>query len=105
MAAKAALKDVGRAYDVPLERVNAITKHVPARLHATLDDALAESPEFKREYLHLAHKKCKAVAKVAAARKLAVRLYWMLRTNVAYPAIASIERSSRVPLVGSMPDR
>ena len=57
-------------------------------------------PEFKREYLHLAHKKCKAVAKVAAARKLAVRLYWMLRTSVAYPAIASIESSPRVPLVG-----
>jgi DNA polymerase-3 subunit alpha len=50
MAAKAALKDVGRALDIPLERVNGLTKHVPARLHATLDDALAESPDFKREY-------------------------------------------------------
>src|SRR5262249_28858900 len=27
-----------------------LTKQVPARLHATLDDALAESPEFRREY-------------------------------------------------------
>ena len=50
MAAKAALKDVGRVLDIPLERVNALTKQVPARLHATLDDALAESPDFKREY-------------------------------------------------------
>jgi hypothetical protein len=37
---------------------------------------------------------------VAAARKLAVRLYWMLRTQVAYPEIVRIESSSRVPLVG-----
>ncbi|MFO0807939.1 MAG: DNA polymerase III subunit alpha [Gemmataceae bacterium] len=50
MAAKAALKDVGRAFDIPLERVAAITKQVPARLNVTLDDALAESPDFKREY-------------------------------------------------------
>ncbi|HEY1380190.1 MAG TPA: DNA polymerase III subunit alpha, partial [Gemmataceae bacterium] len=50
LAAKAALKDVGRVLDVPLERVNAIAKQVPARLHVTIDDALAESPDFKREY-------------------------------------------------------
>jgi DNA polymerase-3 subunit alpha len=50
LAAKAALKDVGRVLDIPLERVNALTKQVPARLHVTLDDALMESPDFKREY-------------------------------------------------------
>jgi transposase len=41
------------------------------------------------------------VAKVAAARKLAVRLYWMLRTQVGYPEIVRIESSPRVPLVGA----
>jgi len=50
LAAKAALKDVGRVLDIPLERVNAITKQVPARLGVTLDDALAESPDLKKEY-------------------------------------------------------
>src|SRR5439155_3589612 len=50
MAAKAALKDVGRVLDIPLDRVNAITKMVPARLGATLDDAMKEVPEFRREY-------------------------------------------------------
>ncbi len=30
-----------------------------------------------------------------AARKLAVRLYWMLRTNTPYPEIVSIENSPR----------
>jgi DNA polymerase-3 subunit alpha len=50
LAAKAALKDVGRVLDIPLERVNAITKQVPQRLNVTIDDALAESPDLKREY-------------------------------------------------------
>ena len=45
------------------------------------------------------------VAKVAAARKLAVRLYWMLRTQQAHPESVAIESSPRVPLVSDMPDR
>jgi transposase len=56
-------------------------------------------PGFRNEYLHRCHTKPKGVAKVAAARKLAVRLYWMLRTNTKYPEIVRIEGSSRVPLV------
>ena len=86
------------------QRLGAITRQGNSFMRMLLIEAAQTTvrlePEFKREYLHLAHKKCKAVAKVAAARKLAVRLYWMLRTGVAYPAIASIESSSRVPLVG-----
>jgi transposase len=50
---------------------------------------------FRKQYKHRCHRMAKAVAKVAAARKLAVRLYWMLRTNTAYPEIARIESSSR----------
>ena len=57
-------------------------------------------PEFRNEYLHRCHTKPKGVAKVAAARKLAIRLYWMLRTQKRYPEIVRIESSSRVPLVG-----
>src|SRR6266702_1896182 len=53
---------------------------------------------FRNEYLHRCHKKPRGVAKVAAARKLAVRLYWMLRTNTAYPEIARVGSSSRVAL-------
>src|SRR5258708_25976007 len=47
--------------------------------------AVRYDPGFRNEYLHRCHKKAKGVAKVAAARNLAVRLYWMLRTNTAYP--------------------
>jgi transposase len=54
-------------------------------------------PGFRNEYLHRCHQKPKGVAKVAAARKLTVRLYWMLKTNTAYPEIARVESSPRVP--------
>jgi len=50
--------------------------------------------------LHRCHRKPKGVAKVAAARKLAIRLYWMLRTHKRYPEIVAVESSPRVPLVG-----
>src|SRR5437667_436820 len=63
--------------------------------------AVRYDPGFRREYLHRCHQKPKAVAKVAAARKLAVRLYWMLRTQQPYPAVVRIESSPRVPLVGA----
>jgi transposase len=56
---------------------------------------------FRKQYQARCHHKAKGVAKVAAARKLAVRLYWMMRQNVGYPEIAHIENSSRVPLAGS----
>jgi len=58
-------------------------------------------PQMRNEYLHRCHRKAKGVAKVAAARKLAIRLYWMLRTNTAYPQVVRVESSSRVPLVSA----
>jgi len=56
-------------------------------------------PEFRNEYLHRCHGMKKGIAKVAAARKLAIRLFWMLKTHTAYPEIVRNESSSRVPLV------
>jgi DNA polymerase-3 subunit alpha len=50
MAARAAIKDVGRVLDVPLDRVNYLTNLVPKTLHITLDEALAQEPELKKEY-------------------------------------------------------
>ena len=55
---------------------------------------------FRKQYKHRCHRMKKGVAKVAAARKLAVRLFWMLRTNTAYPEIARIESSPRYGVVG-----
>ena len=56
---------------------------------------------FRKPYAHRCHRKPKGVAKVAAARRLAVRLYWMLRTQTPYPEIVRIESSPRVPLAGA----
>ena len=52
LAAKAALKDVGRVLDIPLDRVNAMCKLVPMKGAITLGlkDALKDSPDFRREY-------------------------------------------------------
>ncbi len=54
LAAKAALKDVGRALDIPLERVNYLCKLVPTKGSTTipysLDETLEHSPDFRREY-------------------------------------------------------
>jgi transposase len=59
-------------------------------------------PQMRQEYLHRCHQnKAKGIAKVAAARKLAIRLYWMLRTNRAYPEVVRVESSPRVPVVGA----
>ena len=55
---------------------------------------------FRKQYQARCHHKPKGVAKVAAARRLTVRLYWMLKQNVGYPEIVHIESSSRVPLTG-----
>ncbi|HEX4031805.1 MAG TPA: transposase [Terracidiphilus sp.] len=56
---------------------------------------------FRKEYAARCHHKAKGMAKVVAARKLAVRLYWMMRTQVSYPAIAHIQSSPRVALIGA----
>jgi transposase len=58
-------------------------------------------PQFHKHYVHLCRNKPTAVAKVAAARKLAVRLYWVLRTDQNSQKAVPIESSSRVPLVGA----
>ncbi len=54
---------------------------------------------FRKQYQHRCHRMAKGVAKVAAARRLAVRLFWMLRTKTAYPEIVRIESSPRCPVV------
>lgn len=50
LAARAALKDVGRALELPLERVNQLTKMIPTTLGITLDEALKQSPDFRQAY-------------------------------------------------------
>jgi DNA polymerase-3 subunit alpha len=50
MAAKAAIKDCGRALDMPYGDVDRIAKLVPATIGMTLDKALEEVPELRKVY-------------------------------------------------------
>ena len=43
-------------------------------------------PELKRAYQRLKHRKHSGVGKVMVARKLAVRLFWMWKTQQPYAA-------------------
>jgi transposase len=85
------------------QRLGSISKQGNTFLRMLLVEAAQGAvrcdPEFRKEYLHRCHNKPKGVAKVAAARKLAIRLYWMLRSNTKYPEIVRVESRSRVPLV------
>jgi DNA polymerase III subunit alpha len=47
MAAKAAVKDVGRAMDIPYGEVDRLAKLIPTTLGIELKDALEESPQLK----------------------------------------------------------
>ncbi len=50
MAAKASIKDCGRAMDMPYGDVDRIAKLVPATLGMTLEKALEDSPDFRKAY-------------------------------------------------------
>jgi transposase len=73
------------------QRMGSISKQGNRLLRTLLVEAAQSvvrfDPEFRREYQHRCHQKHRAVAKVAAARKLAVRLFWMLRTRRPYPDV------------------
>src|SRR3984893_8792171 len=47
MAAKAAIKDVGRAMDIPYSDVDRIAKMVPTQLNITLEQAIEDSPQLR----------------------------------------------------------
>jgi len=89
------------------QKLGAISKQGNRFMRQLLVEAATVAIRFdegmRRQYQHRCHAKPKAVAKVAAAHKLAVRLYWMLRTNTGYPEVVHIESSSRVPVVGNRP--
>jgi DNA polymerase III subunit alpha len=50
LAARAAIRDVGRALAMPIPRVDSIIAMVPEVLNITLDEALAQSADLKRAY-------------------------------------------------------
>ncbi len=80
------------------QRLGHITKQGNSFLRYLLVEgahvACRKDPELKRVYTHLTHThQNKGVAKVAVARKLAVRLYLMLRNRMDYAALLKSRRS------------
>jgi transposase len=83
-------------------RLGSISKQGNVFLRTLLVEAAQSAcrydEEFRRQYQHRCHQKPKGVAKVAAARKLAVRLYWMLRNQTPYASAVHTGGSSRHPV-------
>jgi len=50
LAAKAAVKDVGRVFGIPFQEMNQLTKLIPSRPGTKLEEALESEPELKQEY-------------------------------------------------------
>ena len=80
---------------VPLEkssgerrRLGHITKQGNSVLRFLLVEAAQATarkhPEWRSKYLHLALRRGRNIAKVAMARRLAIRLYWMWREGRSY---------------------
>jgi transposase len=83
-------------------RLGSISKQGNVLLRTLLveaaQSAVRHDPGFRKEYQHRCHHKLKGIAKVAAARKLAVRLYWMLKSNKPYPEVLLNGGSPRHPV-------
>lgn len=88
-------------------RLGAISKQGNVFLRTLLVEAAQSAVRFdegfRKEYRHRCHRKPKGVAIVALARKLGIRLYWMLRTQTPYPEIVRNEGSPSHPVVGANP--
>jgi transposase len=66
--------------------------------------AVRQDEELRRDYERLKFRRGHAVAKVAIARKLAVRMYWMLRHGAAYtPLVRRPDRPGRTLVQATAP--
>jgi transposase len=70
------------------QRLGHITKQGNTLMRFLLEEAAQAAvrcdPDWRRRYVHLAMRRQKNIAKVAMARRLAVRLYWMWRNGWEY---------------------
>ena len=86
------------------QRLGAISKQGNPMMRYLLVEAAQTAsrldPELRREYQRLKFRRGSAVAKVAIARKLAVRLYWKLREAAQPVPSARMQGSPASPVVG-----
>lgn len=86
-------------------RLGAISKQgntmVRWLLIETVHHAVRQDPELRQDYQRLKFRRGHAVAKVAIARKLAVRMYWMLRSGAAYAQLVRRQGSPGATLMNA----
>jgi len=86
-------------------RLGAISKQgntmVRWLLIETVHHAVLQDPELRQDYQRLKFRRGHAVAKVAIARKLAVRMYWMLRGGANYAQLVRRQGSPGATLVNA----
>jgi transposase len=74
------------------QRLGHLTKQGNALLRFLLVEAtqgaIHKDPDWRRQYLHLAMRRQRSIAKVAMARRLAVHLYWMWRNQRNYQDVS-----------------
>jgi transposase len=73
--------------------LGAISKQGNSMLRWLLVEAARLDPELRRAYQRLKFRRVSGVAKVAIARRLAVRLYWMLRAQMDYAQLVRMSGS------------
>jgi transposase len=85
------------------QKLGAISKQGNPMLRSLLVEAghtaARRDAELRQDYQRLRLRRGGSVAKVAIARKLAVRMYWMLRRQIDYAQLVRTQGSSRATLV------
>jgi transposase len=85
------------------QRLGAISKQGNPMMRSLLVEAAHSAarldPELRKDYQRLKLRRGSGVAKVAIARKLAVRMYWMLRSHAHYAQLVRMQASPRGTLV------
>jgi transposase len=85
------------------QRLGAISKQGNTLLRWLLVEAAQTAarcdPELRRAYQRLKFRRASGVAKIAIARRLAVRLYWMLRAQIDYAQLVRMPGSSSSAVV------
>jgi transposase len=82
-------------------RIGHITKQGISLLRFLLVEAaqvtVRSDPEWRSKYFHLAMRRGRKIAKIAMARRLAVRLYWMWRKGWDYRQLTKFSSHAGEP--------
>ena len=99
MQAKAVIRDVGRALDIPYSEVDKIAKLIPNTLNITLNDAIKMEPRLAQE-----EKNNPTIAKLLSLSRILEGLNRHASTHAAGVVISDVPLVERVPLCSPKDD-